>query len=101
VFNAMTQEPADALIVSDQGEHSTYSRLIIELAEESHLPAIFPYGFFTKEGGLIAYGIDAVDLYRRAAGDIARILQGANPGELPIDRVTKYELSRFNPPTDH
>jgi putative ABC transport system substrate-binding protein len=92
VFELMTQERADALIASSQAEHRTYSRLIIELAEKSRLPAIFPYRVFAEQGGLIAYGIDAVDLYRRGAGYIDRILQGAKPGELPIDQATKIEL---------
>jgi putative ABC transport system substrate-binding protein len=89
----LTEERADALIVSDQAEHAaTYSRLIIELAEQSRLPAIFPFRFFAEEGGLIAYGIDSDDLWRRAAGYIGRILEGAKPGELPIDQATKIEL---------
>jgi putative ABC transport system substrate-binding protein len=92
VFKVMTQERADALIVSDQGEHGTYNRLIIELAEVSRLPAIFPYRNSAEQGGLIAYGIETVDQYRRAAGYIARILRGAKPSELPIDQATKIEL---------
>jgi putative ABC transport system substrate-binding protein len=92
VFKLMTQERADALIVGHQAEHSTYSRLIIKLAEESRLPTLFPYRFSAGQGGLIAYGIDGADLYRRAAGYIARILQGAKPSELPIDQATKFEL---------
>jgi ABC-type uncharacterized transport system substrate-binding protein len=79
VFKVMTQERADALIVGDQAEHTIYSRLIIELVEKSRLPAIFPYRDFAEEGGLIAYGIDTVDLFRRAAGYIDRILKGAKP----------------------
>jgi putative ABC transport system substrate-binding protein len=63
----MTQERADALIVGAQGDHVTYDRLIIELAEKSRLPALFPYRSFAELGGLISYGIDAVDLYRCAA----------------------------------
>jgi putative ABC transport system substrate-binding protein len=92
VFKLMTQERADALIVGHQAEHSTYSRLIIKLAEENRLPTLFPYRFSAALGGLIAYGIDGADLYRRAASYIARVLQGANPGELPIDQATKFEL---------
>jgi putative tryptophan/tyrosine transport system substrate-binding protein len=88
----MTQARADALIISSQEEHNTYSQLIIELAEESRLPAIFPYRFWAEQGGLIAYGIDVVDVYRRAAGYIASILQGVKPSELPIDQATKFEL---------
>jgi putative ABC transport system substrate-binding protein len=61
-------------------------------AEQSRLPAIFPYRFWAEQGGLIVYGIDSVDHYRRAAGYIARILQGAKPSELPIDQATKIEL---------
>jgi putative ABC transport system substrate-binding protein len=92
VFKLMTQERAEALIVSDQPEVDTYSRLIIELVEKSRLPAIFPYRFWAERGGLIAYGIDHVDRFRRLADYIARILQGANPSELPIDQATKIEL---------
>jgi putative ABC transport system substrate-binding protein len=88
----MTQERADGLVVGSQGENSTYSRLIIELAEQSRLPTIFPGGSFAKLGGLIGYGNDDVDVYRRAAGYIARILKGAEPSELPIRLATKFEL---------
>jgi putative ABC transport system substrate-binding protein len=92
VFKVITQERADALIVSDQSEHGTYSRLIIKLAEESRLPALFPFRYFAEQGGLIAYGINTVDYYRRVAGYIARIFQGAKPSEQPIDQATKIEL---------
>jgi putative ABC transport system substrate-binding protein len=92
VFELITQDRADALYVSGQSEHSTNSRLIIKLAEESHLPALFPYRFYAELGGLIAYGIDVVDYYQRAAGYIARILNGAKPSELPIKQATKIEL---------
>jgi putative ABC transport system substrate-binding protein len=92
VFERMTQERAEALIVGTQSEHNSYGRLIIELAEKSRLPAIYPNRFFAEQGGLITYGIDYVDLYRRAAGYIARILKGARPGEQPIDQATKFEL---------
>jgi putative tryptophan/tyrosine transport system substrate-binding protein len=78
VFKVITQEHAVALIVSDQAEHITYKELIIELAEKSRLPAIFPYRYWAEQGGLITYGIDTVDLWRRAAGYVARILQGAS-----------------------
>jgi putative ABC transport system substrate-binding protein len=92
VFKLMTQERADALIVSYQSEHHEYSRLIIELAEQSRLPALYPFRYWAEQGGLIVYGIDSVDHYRRAAGYIARILEGAKPSELPIDQATKIEL---------
>jgi putative ABC transport system substrate-binding protein len=92
VFKLMTEERADALVISNQAEHDSYSRLIIELAEKSRLPAISPDRDFAKQGGLIAYADDYVDDYRRAADYIARILQGAKPSELPIALATKFEL---------
>jgi putative ABC transport system substrate-binding protein len=92
VFKLMTQERADGLIVSSQGENYAYSRLIIELVEKSRLPTIFPGGDFAKVGGLIGYGVDWLYSYRRAADYIDRILQGAKPSELPIELATKFEL---------
>ena len=92
MFELMTQERADGLIVSSQTEHATHSRLIIKLAEESRLPTIFPDRPFAEQGGLIAYGNDPADANRRAADFIARILQGAKPSELPIELATKFEL---------
>jgi putative ABC transport system substrate-binding protein len=92
VFELMTQERADGLIVSSQTENYTYNRLIAELAEKSRLPAIFPDRSFAKLGGLIAYGTGDSDANRRAANYIDRILKGAKPGELPIDQGTKIEL---------
>jgi putative ABC transport system substrate-binding protein len=92
VFELMTQERADGLIVGSQGEHSTYSRLIIELVEKSRLPTIFRGGSWAKLGGLIGYGDDGVVRCRRAAGYIDRILKGAKPSELPIELATKFEL---------
>ena len=64
VFELMKQERADGLIVSSQGDFNPYSRLIIELAEQSRLPTIFPDGSFAKLGGLIGYGNDDVVAYR-------------------------------------
>jgi putative ABC transport system substrate-binding protein len=62
------------------------------LAAHHHLPAIYPARIYAFSGGLISYGIDPVDPYRRAAGYIDRILKGEKPGDLPVQAPTKYEL---------
>jgi putative tryptophan/tyrosine transport system substrate-binding protein len=92
VFAAMTQERADALIVSDQAEHFTYRWLIIELAGEHRLPVLYSDRSAVELGGLLSYGADVRNLYRRAAGYIDQILKGAKPGEMPIYQATKFEL---------
>ena len=56
------------------------------------LPAIYPFRFFCKSGGLVSYGIDHMEQVREAASYVDRILRGANPGELPVQLPTKYEL---------
>jgi ABC transporter substrate binding protein len=81
-----------ALIVSDQAEHFTNRRLIVELAEKQRLPAIYPYRQYVELGGLMAYAIDLVRQYRRAADYIDQILKGANPGEIPVYQEDKFEL---------
>jgi len=66
---------------------------IIALAAEHRLPAIYPIRIFVTGGGLVAYGIDRVDLFRRAAVYVDRILHGAAPAELPVQGPTKFELA--------
>jgi putative ABC transport system substrate-binding protein len=56
------------------------------------LPAIYPFRFYATSGGLISYGIDQAELVREAASYVDRILRGANPGELPVQLPTKYQL---------
>jgi putative ABC transport system substrate-binding protein len=56
------------------------------------LPAIYPYRFFATDGGLMAYGPDTIDPYRRAASYVDRILKGEKPADLPVQTPTKYEL---------
>jgi putative ABC transport system substrate-binding protein len=65
---------------------------IIALAAQHRLPAVYPFRSFAKSGGLATYGIDNIDVYRRAAGYVDRILRGANPAELPVEAPTKFEL---------
>jgi putative tryptophan/tyrosine transport system substrate-binding protein len=79
VFAAMT-EGADVLLVNDQNEHLTNRRLIVELAQQARLPAIYSYHDFTDIGGLMAYGVDQTDMARHAADQVGLILKGAKPG---------------------
>ena len=66
--------------------------LIITLAARHKLPAVYGQRFFVTDGGLISYGPDLVDQYRRAAGYVDRILKGEKPADLPVQAPTKYEL---------
>jgi putative ABC transport system substrate-binding protein len=65
---------------------------IVALAARHHLPVIAPYGFFPELGGLLSYGNDQVDNFRRAASYADRILKGAKPSELPVQAPVKFEL---------
>jgi putative tryptophan/tyrosine transport system substrate-binding protein len=67
--------------------------LIISLAARHQVPTIYPYRYMVAAGGLISYGIDSVDLYRRAPAYIDRILKGAKPADLPVGLPTKFELA--------
>ena len=66
--------------------------LIIALASRFRLPAIYPFRYYAVDGGLITYGPDTLDLTRRAAGYVDRILKGEKPADLPVQAPTKYEL---------
>jgi putative ABC transport system substrate-binding protein len=95
VFAAMKAEGADAIILSDQGEHFRYRRLISELSEKNRLPAICPNRQFLEGGvlgGLMSYGTSLVHEHRRVASYIDHILKGADPGDLPVQQATTFEL---------
>jgi len=66
--------------------------LIVELINNSRLPAIYPYRDYVEAGGLMAYGGDLGEVGRHAADEVHEILNGANPGDIPFYRPTKYEL---------
>ena len=83
---------ANALIQLDDVLFTSHRKQVVELAVKHHLPAIYGFREFPEAGGLMSYGPDLPDLYRRAAGHIDRILKGARPGDLPIEEPTKFEL---------
>ena len=68
-----------------------HSKLIIDLADQLHLPAIYPLRLFVASGGLASYGPDIVDEYRLAALYVDRILKGEKPADLPVQEHTKFE----------
>ncbi len=67
--------------------------LIISLAANHRLPTIYPYRFMVAAGALISYGVDNVDIFRRSAAYVDRILKGAKPAELPVQLPTRFELA--------
>ena len=86
-------EPNDGLIVLPDSFLFGQRATIIAATVQQRLPAIYPIQFFASDGGLIAYGIDRVDLFRRAGSYVDRILKGASPAELPVQQPTKFELA--------
>jgi ABC-type uncharacterized transport system substrate-binding protein len=80
------------LIVTAGASTVFHRELIITLAARHRLPAVYPYRFFVTSGGLISYGPELIDEYRRAAGYVDRILKGEKPADLPVQTPTKYEL---------
>ncbi len=89
---AFAREPNAGLIVVTGTSAIIHRELIISLATRHRLPAVYPIRFFATGGGLISYGPDSIDPYRRAAGYVDRILKGEKPADLPVQAPTKYEL---------
>jgi putative tryptophan/tyrosine transport system substrate-binding protein len=84
MFAAMVAEGTGAVIVSDLPDNSIYQRLIVELAEQNRLPAIYPFRETVTAGGLMAYAFDFPDLLRHAADQVDLILRGTKAGDIPI-----------------
>jgi len=87
------RDPNGALVVLPGPVTIRHREAIIVAAARHRLPTIYPYRFFTVDGGLMSYGSDVLDSYRRAASYIDRILRGTKVAELPVQQPTKYELT--------
>jgi putative ABC transport system substrate-binding protein len=81
------------LIVTESGASIKDRDRIVALAAQQRLPAVYANRYFTTAGGLISYGPDEIDQYRRAADYIDRIFKGDKPAELPVQAPTKFELA--------
>lgn len=91
-FAAIAREHADAVFVPEDPVFSLYQEQIVHLVRGSKLPAIFQSRIYVDVGGLMSYGADFDDLYRRAAFYVDKVLKGAKPADLPIEQPTKFEL---------
>jgi ABC-type uncharacterized transport system substrate-binding protein len=89
---AFARVPNGGLIIVGTPSAPVQRDLIIALAARHRLPAVYPFAYFTRNGGLISYGPDTVDPYRHAAGYVDHILKGEKPGDLPVQAPTKYNL---------
>ena len=92
VIAAQAREPNGGLIVMPDTFTNAHRAEITSLAARYRLPAVYPFRFFTELGGLLSYGNDLVDNFRRAATYADRILKGAKPSELPVQAPVKFEL---------
>jgi putative tryptophan/tyrosine transport system substrate-binding protein len=92
VIAAQARDPGGGLVVMPDVFNDANGELIIALTARFGIPAIYPRPVFAESGGLIAYGADLTEQFRQAAGYIDRILKGTNPGDLPIQQPTKFEL---------
>src|SRR5205814_8273320 len=90
---AFARDPNDGLIVTIGTLTDAHRDVIGKLAARHRLPAVYPFPFFVRSGGLISYGPDIVDSYRRAAGYVDRILKGEKPADLPVQQPTKIDLA--------
>ena len=88
----LARDPEIGLIIAADIFTTNNRDLIVSLAGRHHLPAIYPFRYFVTAGGLLSYGIDSTDLFRRSASYVDLILKGAKPADLPVQQPTKFEL---------
>jgi putative ABC transport system substrate-binding protein len=89
---ALGREPGGGLVVIPDTFMAVHRAPIISAAAKNNVPAVYSASAFAREGGLLSYGVDRVDTFRRAATYVDRILRGAKPGDLPVQQPTKFEL---------
>jgi len=90
---ALAHEPGSGLVVPPDNFSYVHREMIFALAARYRLPAVYPFRFMAREGGLVSYGVDLGETFPRAAEYIDRILKGTKPAELPVQAPTKFELA--------
>jgi len=91
-FQNAKQKQVGAILTTSTRSFFAERKRIVELAVKYRLPAIYPEKEFVEAGGLMSYGTDLTDLYRRVAGYVDKILKGAKPADLPVQQATKFEF---------
>ncbi len=91
-LSAISREAPDSLLVASMPLTLANRARVVELTAKRRLPTIYDSGAFMRAGGLMAYGANAADSYRRAATYVDKILKGAKPADLPVELPTKFEL---------
>jgi putative ABC transport system substrate-binding protein len=91
-FSVISRERPEGLSTASGAMNNNNQRRIVELAAKNRLPAIYHLSEFVDSGGLMSYGPNLGDMYRRAAYFVDRILKGTKPADLPVEQPTKFEL---------
>ena len=91
-IEAISLQPSPGLVVSPSPINTVNRQRLIQIANESGIPAIYPFRFYVREGALIAYGFNAADQFRRAGAYVGRILKGEKAGDLPVQAPSLFEL---------
>jgi putative ABC transport system substrate-binding protein len=92
VVKNLAKTSTGGLVVMPDISTTRFKDVVISLAAQYRVPAMYPYQYMASAGGLISYGIDIVDLWRRAPASVDRILKGAKPADLPVEQPTKFEM---------
>jgi putative ABC transport system substrate-binding protein len=92
VFDTLAREANGGLMVLPDIGMTNHREALIALAAHHRVPAVYPFRYFAVSGGLMSYGTDVAEVFRRAAAYVDRILRGTSPGDLPVQAPTKYEL---------
>ncbi len=91
-FRVMAQERVDAALVLPNPAVIVHQKLVVDLASRHRIPAAYWFRDFVVIGGLLSYGVDWVDVYRRTVGYVDKILKGTRPGDLPVEQPAVFEL---------
>src|SRR5215471_16119354 len=92
-ITALGREPGGGLVVTSDAFVAAHRAPLILAAARNNVPAVYSNSYFARDGGLLSYGVDLVDPYRRAASYVDRILRGEKPGDLPVQFPTKFEMA--------